>query len=828
MNSLVERKLFMTIRRLPLLIIVFFVSIITTAQTKDPLSIYRTEKDKINALEHTKLKVSFDFKNKELDGEAWITLKPHFYEVSKVTLDAKAMLIHQISLNNANLQYHYDNKAITIDLPKSYKKDEAYTLYIKYTARPEKVTQTGSAAITEAKGLYFINPEGLDTSKPTQIWTQGETEASSCWFPTIDSPNQKTSQEIYITVPNRFKTLSNGKLESQTNNTDGTRTDYWNFTQKHAPYLFFMGVGEFEIVKDSYKNIPIEYYVEKEYAPYAKDIFGLTPEMMAFFSKITGIEYPWNKYSQLVGRDYVSGAMENTTAVIHGESANLKPGQLIDKNTQENTIAHELFHHWFGNLVTAESWSNITLNESFANYSEYLWREHKYGKTNADAYMVENIEGYKQGENFDKHLVRFKYKDKEDVFDAVSYNKGGAILHMLRNYLGDKAFFAGIQLYLKENSYKSAEVHQLRLAFEKVSGKDLNWFFNQWFYGSGHPKIQVSYDYNTLEKKVTVNIYQNDKEFQFPLAIDIVEEGKVYRKNVFIDGRDNSFTFQYTNAPEVIIVNADGVLLAEIAETKTLDHYINQFKNTNVYVHKRTALLEIIKFQEDKKAFRVVTDAMSDPFYKIRKIAVEGINLSNKFSKRAVIDKIKRIAQNDQKTLVRAAAIETLGKLTEHENLPIFQEALKSKSYSVLGKTLVAIYYVDKNAAIKLSKELPNDVRKIIATPLTRIFIEDNDDSELEFIANNVLSGMFLTNDKSVQALYNRAFEKIAKSNNTKAIENLVNDIVVKGNQYKKFNFDKTAVNLLGAMVDFQRKSEASNRVKHIELIRKGMTKILN
>jgi aminopeptidase N len=820
--------LFMTIRRLPFLIIVFFISIITTAQTKDPLSIYRKEKDKTNALEHTKLKVSFDFKNKELDGEAWITLKPHFYEVSKVALDAKAMLIHQISLNNKNLQYHYDNKVITIDLPKSYKKDEAYTLYIKYTARPEKVVQTGSAAITEAKGLYFINSEGIDTSKPTQIWTQGETEASSCWFPTIDSPNQKTSQEIYITVPNRFKTLSNGKLESQTNNSDGTRTDYWNFTQKHAPYLFFMGVGEFEIVKDSYKNIPIEYYVEKEYAPYAKDIFGLTPEMMAFFSKITGIEYPWNKYSQFVGRDYISGAMENTTAVIHGESANLKPGQLIDENTQENTIAHELFHHWFGNLVTAESWSNIALNESFANYSEYLWREHKYGKTNADAYMVENIEGYKQGENFDKHLVRFKYKDKEDVFDAVSYNKGGAILHMLRNYLGDKAFFAGIQLYLKENSYKSAEVHQLRLAFEKVSGKDLNWFFNQWFYNSGHPKIQVSYDYNTLEKKVTVNIYQNDKEFQFPLAIDIVEEGKVYRKNVFVNGRDNSFTFQYTKAPEVIIVNADGVLLAEIAETKTLEHYINQFKNTNIYAHKRTALLEIIKFQEDKKAFKTVADAMSDSFYKIRKIAVEGINLSNKFSKRSVIDKIKRIAQNDPKTLVRAAAIETLGKLTEPENLPIFQEALKSKSYSVLGKTLVAIYYIDKNAAIKLSKELPNDVRKIIATPLTRIFIEDNDDSELEFIANNVLSGMFLTNDKNTQALYNRAFEKIAKSNNTKAIENLVNDIVVKGNQYKKFNFDKTAVNLLGAMVDFQRKSEASNRVKHIGIIRKGMTKILN
>ncbi len=235
--------------------------------------------------------------------------------------------------------------------------------------------------------MYFINADGSDKNKPTQIWTQGETEASSCWFPTIDAPNQKTSQEIYITVPNKFVTLSNGKLISQTKN-GNNRTDYWKMDQKHAPYLFFMGVGEYEIIKDSYKNIPVNYYVEKEYAPYAKDIFGLTPEMIGFFSDKLGVEYPWNKYSQIVGRDYVSGAMENTTAVIHGEQAYQKPGQLIDENVQENTIAHELFHHWFGNLVTSESWSNLTLNESFANYSEYLWREHKYGKVDAEMHFL--------------------------------------------------------------------------------------------------------------------------------------------------------------------------------------------------------------------------------------------------------------------------------------------------------------------------------------------------------------------------------------------------------------------------------------------------------
>lgn len=219
---------------------------------------------------------------------------------------------------------------------------------------------------------------------------------------------------------------------------------------------------------------------------------------------------------------------------------------------------------------------------------------------------------------------------------------------------------------------------------------------------------------------------------------------------------------------------------------------------------------------------------MSDPFYKIRKLAIENINLANKFSKRAVIDKLKRIALNDKKTLVRAAAIETLGKLIDPQYLPIFQESLKSKSYSVLGKTLVAIYYVDQTTALKLSKELPNEVRKIIATPLTRIFIEANDDSELEFIAKNVLSGMFLTNNKRIQSLYNLAFEKIAKSSNTKAIQNVVNDIVAKGKQYKQFNFDKTAVNLLQKMVELQKVNEVNNRNKHIAIIRTGMSQLVN
>ena len=805
---------------------IFFV-MLTFVGFSQNTSTYRPERDKIHDLVHTKLKVDFNFAEKQLNGEAWITAKPHFYATNKITLDAKAMIIHNVAMNNQKLGYNYDDFKLIINLPKEYKKDEEFTIYIKYTARPEKVKQKGSAVITAAKGLYFINADGLDKNKPTQIWTQGETEASSCWFPTIDAPNQKTTQEIYITVPDKFKTLSNGKLMNQ-NRSNGLRTDYWKLDKKHAPYLFFMGIGKYEIIKDSYKNIPVDYYVETAYAPYAKDIFGNTPEMIGFFADKLGVAYPWNKYSQIVGRDYVSGAMENTTAVIHGEQAYQKSGQLIDENVQENTIAHEIFHHWFGNLVTTESWSNLTLNESFANYSEYLWREYKYGKLDADMHLYKNIQAYKNGQNYEKHLVRFDYADKEDMFDLVSYNKGGIVLHMLRKHLGDEAFYTSLKEYLTENKYKSAEVHQLRLAFEKVTGKDLNWFFNQWYYGSGHPKIEVSYDYNTLRKTVTINIIQNQATtFQFPFAIDIFEGGKRTRHTMFVKGKDASFTFPYTKQPTFIQANADGVLLCDITENKVLSDYIFQLKNAENYSHRREALLEVAKKQDDKVAFNAVANAMNDASYKIRILALEKIDLINKFSKKAVINKIMQIANQDKKTLVQAAAIETLGKLTDPALKPIFTKALESKSYSVLGKGLVAMYYIDKQLAINKSKNLPDEIRQILATPLTRIFIEEKDEKELPFVAKNVLSGMFLTGNDTTKVLYQKAFKQISESNNTEAIKNLVDDMVVKGNQFKQFNFDKVAINLMRQMIQSQKTANTSNRARNTEIIKTAMAKLL-
>ena len=234
---------------------------------------YRATHNKTTELKHTKLKVKFDFEKEQMHGEEWLTASPHFYASDSLVLNAKAMVIHEVALNQGTkkpLKYTYSDDLLRINLDKVYKKGEDYTVYIKYTARPNEHKGKGSAAINSAKGLYFINAQGKDPDKPTQIWTQGETESNSVWFPTIDKPNQKTTQELFMTVPDKYVTLSNGILKSSFSESGGLRTDHWVMDKKHAPYLFFMGVGEYAIVKDKWKNIAVDYYVEKEYEPYAR------------------------------------------------------------------------------------------------------------------------------------------------------------------------------------------------------------------------------------------------------------------------------------------------------------------------------------------------------------------------------------------------------------------------------------------------------------------------------------------------------------------------------------------------------------------------------
>ena len=718
------------------------------AQTAAPqppnqaLSIYRATPQKVNDLVHTKLDVRFDYKKRFMYGKEWVTLKPHAYPTDTLRLDAKGMDIKTIAVVkggvNKPLKFKYDSLSLAIQLDKTYQPDEQYQIYLDYTAKPDQLKVQGSAAINDAKGLYFINPDSAVKNKPVQIWTQGESESSSAWFPTIDKPNQKTTEEITMTVPGKYVTLSNGKLIQQKKNADGTRTDTWKMDLPHSPYLFMMAVGDFKIYHDKWRNTPVDYYLEPKYAPYAKDIFGFTPEVMEFYSKTLGVDYPWNKYAQIVVRDYVSGAMENTTATLHGEYVQATRRELLDADYDQgrSTIVHELFHQWFGDYVTAESWSNLTVNESFADFSETLWAEHKYGKDAGDAHIQQDRENYMRSPGAStKDLVRFHYNDKEDMFDAVTYQKGGSILYMLRNYLGNEVFYKGLSIYLKNNALKNGEAQQLRLALEQASGKDLNWFFNQWYYGSGHPLLQIDYKWDAATKTQTVYLQQTqpDKVFTLPMAIDIYAGGKKTRHQVWMRDRTDTLTFRSDAQPDLVNVDADKMLLADKKDVKSMATLAFQYKNAPLYLDRKEALDAAAK-STDAEARRIVIAALKDKYYGLRIRAIRALKMDNDQVRAAAQPILVTLAQTDDNNQVRAAALNALAKLKAPGMMNLFKQSLGSQSYAIQAAALNGLVALNPTEGLAAARTFEKDNGGALTDALVGVYATAGNDAEWPFV----------------------------------------------------------------------------------------------
>jgi aminopeptidase N len=716
---------------------------------------YRAFATKENDLNHVKLVASFDYAKSYLNGEVWLDLHPHFYPTNSLTLDAKAMAIHEVAIIingiNKKLSFEYDSLLLKIQLDKQYTSKEKYTIYIKYTARPNEYNAKGSSAITDAKGMYFINPLGLDKNKPTQIWTQGETEGTSVWIPIIDKPNQKCTQEFQLTVPSKYVSLSNGLLVNQIDNKNGTRQDIWKMDQPHSPYLFFIGIGDYAIVKDFYKvkdenakgpeksrKIEVSYYIEREYEKEARKIYGKTPTMIAFYEQILGISFPWSKYAQISGRDYVSGAMENTTCTLHGDAVQQNARELVDGNNWESTIAHELFHQWFGDLVTAESWSNLTVNESFADYSQTLWQEHSKGK---DAGQYENYTGMRSylssPSDGEKNLVRFFYKDREDMFDLVSYQKGGRILNMLRHYVGDDAFFASLHKYLTDNKFNNGSAIKLKLAFEAVTGKDLNWFFNQWYFDNGHPYVRITQKYLAEKKQVLVVLQQTqtlDKIFELPIGIDVYAANNKTHYNVWSKNRIDSFYFPASVAPDNVNVDNDKVLLWAKEDVKPLSQFIYQYKHATNFLDRFEAINEVAENMANPEAQDLIKSALQDTFYIIRQKAIHAYNPAAITSE--VEETFANMAIKDPSNEVREDAIDAISALNKSNYKDLYLKWTKEPSYLIAGAALEALEKIDSAAAIEIAtKESKNIIKKRLNSAVTNILSKYGDETVFEFIA---------------------------------------------------------------------------------------------
>jgi len=769
------------------------------------LPVYNPEAKRSYDILHTRLDLRFDWEKQHVLGKARIDLTPIFYPISEIVLDAKQFIFHSVKLDTlgSDLAYTYDDYQISIDLGKTYKRGEQLSLYIDYTAQPNEGPRSGSAAITSDKGLFFINPTNEIPDKPRQIWTQGETENNSKWFPTFDKPNERCTQEIFLTVEESLETLSNGELVSSTNNGDGTKTDYWKMDKPHAPYLFMMMIGDFARVKDSWNGKDLEYMVYPEYEPSAKNIFNHTPEMLTFFSDLLDYPYPWNKYSQVIAEDYVSGAMENTTGVIFGEFVQKTNRELID-NENDQIVAHEMFHHWFGDLVTCESWANLTLNEGFANYSEYLWYEHKYGKDAADAIRISEMEGYKYmaAQSGTHPLIHYGYDNKEDMFDAHSYNKGGLVLHMLRYIVGDDAFFAALSKYLKDNEYTAVETAELRMAFEETTGLDLNWFFDQWFLDKGHPIMNVKYDYQDGQVMIYAHQTQEEEDhrpiFILPLeAAMYAQDGSVQYYDILIDARKDTIVIEgITEAPIATVMDGRSVLLGEVTEERTTEEWMALLKYSPNHFDKRMALNRLI----GKDTVGVLAaQLLLDEHQIIR-------NAGLKFADMTMKAKVKEMIFNDAHSSTRAMALNRYESLVGEEAVSMAEKVLNTEqAYEPIKAAIDVIKEYDKAKAFQYADALKSEKASTLVSHLTGLYAESGDPKYLNYIENN-LSEVSIYQIFNVFGKYKELLLKQDVDTMMERVDLLKGLATSDGNVYRRY----LATSTISAIKDKLGNSEAS------------------
>ncbi|MCM0060427.1 MAG: M1 family peptidase [Algoriphagus sp.] len=650
---------------------------------------------------HMDLELGFDWKSQRVIGKAKLRLTPYFYPQKIIVLNAQDFELGRVArVREGQLEtisYRYDEQELQVDLPEELTPGDTVELVIDYVAFPEKNSGEGSAAITDTKGLYFIDPLDTIPGKPTMLWTQGETQHSSKWFPTIDRPNERLTHDIWLTVPDSMVSISNGRLHKQDSLGNGMRKDHWKMDLPHAPYLVAIAVGDFAKVTASHGDLPLGYYVEKGFEKGAAKVFASTPAMIAYFEKRLGVPFPWQKYDQIVVRDFVSGAMENTTASIFMEELLLDEREALDSEW-DYIIAHELFHQWFGDLVTAESWSNLTLNEAFANYSEYLWNEKRYGQDQADLKLVVEKEGYfAEADSEPKELIRFKYADAEDLFDAHSYNKGGLVLHMLRRELGDAAFFKGLNLYLTQHALQSVEAHDLRLAMERVSGRDLNWFFNQWFFANGHPELEVAVDYsqpeNLLVKFSQVQAMYDTPIFQLPVTLSWYEGDTRKTKIVRVTEKEQEVALENGTPIALLYVNEGQELLMKGGQVLSNAQYLQQFKESQLGVARYEALDSLAAREAREELVEVVPVAIQDSFAAVRERGLALLQGDSEWKELlpGIEAEVYRLAEEDPENKVRAGALEVLTEWNATAYKGAMMRLARDPSYLVAGAALMGL-----------------------------------------------------------------------------------------------------------------------------------------
>jgi aminopeptidase N len=575
--------------------------------------------DRVVDIQHLALTLDVDPAAKSVAGTVTLRCRVLAADTRWVELDAVELTIEQVTVGDAAAGFRHDGKKLRIELPDPAAAGAEIVIAVGYRGAPRR-------------GLYFIAPDEAYPHKPVQVWSQGQDEDSRYWFPCFDAPHEKATSELAVTVPAHLFAVSNGTLVSDRTE-GGRRTLHWRLDVPHSCYLITLAVGDFATIETRWRDVPVVYYVERGREAAAERTLARTPEMLELLSKRFGVPYPYPRYAQVFVADFIFGGMENTSATTLTDHVLLDERAAIDHDV-DALVAHELAHQWFGDLVTCRDWGEGWLNEGFATYSEYLWREHHEGRDAADLELDEWAEQY-FGEDAGRYrrTIATKYYDEPiDIFDHHLYEKGGRVLHMLRHALGDAGFWAALTHYLHKHRHGVVESRDLARAVEEATGKNLDWLFSQWVIdGSGHPDLEVAIRWDPAARLATVTVEQKHKVeartplFRIPTCVRFRIGDRDHDAAIEIVDAKHIFHIRLDDEPTQAIFDPGRVVLASLKVDKPEPMWVAELAGATLAIDRTTAAQALAR-HGGPAAERALAGAVStDRFWAVRGSAALGL-----------------------------------------------------------------------------------------------------------------------------------------------------------------------------------------------------------
>ncbi|HZF21780.1 MAG TPA: M1 family aminopeptidase [Dongiaceae bacterium] len=681
-------------------------------------------RDRDYDIQHVRLDLTVDPEKKRLEGTAHITLKPITENVTRLDFDGVELEVKEVKLSDnrngsGSRKVNYENtgRKIIVYLDRALKTADNVTVSIRYSGQPRR-------------GLYFVGPDKAYPKKPYQVWTQGEDEDNRYWFPSYDYPNDRTTSEVIVTVPDKYMAVSNGMLvETKDDKAKGLKVFHWKQDIPHVNYLISLVVGEYSVTKENVDGVELQYYLPKGREEEGKRSFEKTGQMVRFFSEYFGVKYPYPKYAQVVVSDFIFGGMENITATT------LTDTTLHDKRahldfTSDDLVAHELAHQWWGDLITCRDWSHAWLNEGFATYSEVLFKEHDLGRDEAAYYQMHDLELYleEDKERYRRPIVSKIYMNPGELFDRHLYEKGGLVLHALRNYLGDDNFQKGLKQYAERYREKVVETNDFRRTLEDVTGRDLEGFFDQWVYHSGLPEFKVTYDWddNAMIAKLTVSQTQSTEletplVFQTPVDISFTLAKGVVTKRVTITQRDQVFFFSLPEKPRDVEFDPGNWIPKDLDFDKPKTMLLFQLQGDKNMVGRARAAQRLSKYPTEDVVSSLKDTILKDPFWGVQAEAAKSLGtIRTNAALRALIAGLKT-----KHPKARRAVVKALGEFRDEEAAKELIEIVQDTDPS---------YYVEAEASRSLGKTRSAKAFEVLKAALRK-------DSFNEVIRSGVFDG---------------------------------------------------------------------------------------